>query len=154
MAIKLPPPPVQESELNQNWKNWFLKVKDILTGISSLSWTLIDFTNSSITDILERKHNDLQDKQGGTTDEYYHLSLANFTDLTDSGNTTLHYHSDDRNRANHTGTQLLSTISDAGTAASQSGLSTTVTLAALTGGGITGSLTFTNGVLTSKVDPT
>ena len=96
MAIKLPPPPVQESELNQNWKNWFLKVKDMLTGISSLSWSLIDFTNSSITDILERKHNDLQDNQGGTTDEYYHLSLANYADLTDSGDTSLHYHNADR----------------------------------------------------------
>jgi hypothetical protein len=29
-----------------------------------------------------------------------------------SGNTTTHYHADDRNRANHTGTQLSSTISD------------------------------------------
>lgn len=32
--------------------------------------------------------------------------------LTESGNTTLHYHSTDRDRANHTGTQTTSTISD------------------------------------------
>ena len=32
--------------------------------------------------------------------------------MTDGGDSTLHYHSSDRDRANHTGTQLLSTISD------------------------------------------
>lgn len=31
------------------------------------------------------------------------LSAANATDLTDGGDTSLHYHSSDRNRANHTG---------------------------------------------------
>lgn len=35
-----------------------------------------------------------------------------------------------------------------------SGLTTTVTLAKITGGGTDGSLTFTNGILTAKVDPT
>lgn len=34
------------------------------------------------------------------------------TDLTDGGDTTLHIHAADRARANHTGTQLASTISD------------------------------------------
>lgn len=45
------------------------------------------------------------------------ISDINATDLTDAGDTILHYHSSDRDRTNHTGTQLLSTISDAGTAA-------------------------------------
>lgn len=68
------------------------------------------------------QHNALLGLQGGVTDEYYHLSaaeLANFNILVGSGDTVLHYHSADRARANHTGTQLLSTISDAGTIASQ-----------------------------------
>lgn len=34
------------------------------------------------------------------------------TDLTDGGDSTLHYHASDRNRANHTGTQTSATISD------------------------------------------
>ena len=34
------------------------------------------------------------------------------TDLTDGGDSTLHYHASDRDRANHTGTQTASTISD------------------------------------------
>jgi len=44
--------------------------------------------------------------------EVNNISDANATDLTDSGETTLHYHDADRARANHTGTQLASTISD------------------------------------------
>jgi hypothetical protein len=40
------------------------------------------------------------------------MSDANVTDLTDGGNTSLHYHSTDRSRSNHTGTQAASTISD------------------------------------------
>ena len=40
------------------------------------------------------------------------ISDVNATDLTDGGDSTLHFHSSDRARANHTGTQLASTISD------------------------------------------
>ena len=58
----------------------------------------------------------LDDIPDGTS--YVRVSATNHTDLTDSGDTTLHYHSTDRDRANHTGTQTLSTISDAGSIAS------------------------------------
>lgn len=44
--------------------------------------------------------------------EVNNISDANATDLTDGGDSTLHYHSADRNRANHTGTQTALTISD------------------------------------------
>lgn len=57
-------------------------------------------------------HNALTGLQGGTTGEYYHLTSAQHTDLTDAGDSALHYHSSDRSRAVHTGTQLMSTISD------------------------------------------
>lgn len=40
------------------------------------------------------------------------LSDTDKTDLTDAWDTALHYHSSDRNRSNHTGTQTASTISD------------------------------------------
>ncbi len=40
------------------------------------------------------------------------VSAANLNILDDGGDTTLHYHSADRSRANHTGTQTASTISD------------------------------------------
>ncbi|MEE9352371.1 MAG: hypothetical protein V3U78_08930 [Thiotrichaceae bacterium] len=44
--------------------------------------------------------------------EVNNISDVNATDLTDAGDTALHFHSTDRARANHTGTQLASTISD------------------------------------------
>lgn len=43
---------------------------------------------------------------------YWRLTNSNITDLTDLWDSTLHYHSTDRNRANHTWTQTASTISD------------------------------------------
>lgn len=83
-------------------------------------------------------HNNLSGKQGGVDpDEFYHLSaaeLASFGILVGSGDTALHYHSADRARANHTGTQLLGTISDAGTMAAEDAND----YLPKTGGGITG----------------
>ena len=63
-------------------------------------------------------HNTLGGLQGGSVNEYYHLTLAQHGDLTGAGDTALHWHSSDRARANHTGTQLASTISDFQTAVS------------------------------------
>ncbi len=40
------------------------------------------------------------------------ITVANLNSLDDGVNSTLHFHDSDRNRANHTGTQLASTISD------------------------------------------
>jgi len=45
------------------------------------------------------------------------ISAANLNTLDDGANTALHFHDSDRARANHTGTQLASTISDFNTAA-------------------------------------
>ncbi len=44
--------------------------------------------------------------------EVNNISDINASDLTDGGNSALHHHSSDRNRSNHTGVQLASTISD------------------------------------------
>lgn len=52
-------------------------------------------------------------------DDSRFLTSGEKTDLTDGNDSTAHFHAADRNRANHTGTQTLSTISDAGTAASR-----------------------------------
>jgi hypothetical protein len=57
-------------------------------------------------------HSNLSGLQGGTSNEYYHLTSAQHTDLTDSDDCTIHYHASDRARANHTGTQSCSTLSD------------------------------------------
>jgi hypothetical protein len=40
------------------------------------------------------------------------MTVANLNSLDDGVNSTLHFHDADRARANHTGTQLASTVSD------------------------------------------
>lgn len=143
-----------------------MAVKNAINNLrADLKWSNLDFTGSNITDIVNRSHQNLNNLQGGSSTERYHVSATQataiaafnatqWTDLTDNGDTTIHYHASDRARANHTGTQTLATISDAGTAASQSGLSVTITTAPITGGGTTGSMTFTNGVLTAQTPAT
>ena len=53
-------------------------------------------------------HNDLSGLQGGALNEYYHLTAAQATDLTDAGDSSLHFHATDRNLANASGTLAVS----------------------------------------------
>lgn len=104
---------------------------DIVTAING-SETLIDDNNLSaeVNDAISKRHSHSNKAVlDGTTASYTtaeetklsgieagaevnNISDLDVTDLTDGGDTTLHYHSADRNRANHTGTQPASTISD------------------------------------------
>lgn len=162
---RIPPPPTSSKD-GTIWNNWYLSIKDAINNVrTDLKWVNLDFTGSTLTDIQSKSHQDLDSLQGGSSTERYHITStqataiaafndSQWTDLTDNGESTLHYHASDRERANHTGTQTLATISDAGTAASQSGLSVVITTAPVTGGGTTGSMTFTNGVLTAQTPAT
>jgi len=64
-------------------------------------------TQNDLTDTLKTKLDGIE-----TGAEVNNISDANATDLTDAGDSTLHYHATDRARTNHTGTQTASTISD------------------------------------------
>ena len=96
----LPPAPVRDPWGSYTWEEWFRRLRDRATAsLTSVTWTGIDFTGSSLTNILDRDHNDLTTIQGGTSAEYYHLTSAQhtnltgtsttFTDLITTGNTTL-----------------------------------------------------------------
>jgi hypothetical protein len=50
------------------------------------AWQVL-FTASSLVN-----HNSTAGKQGGTTDEYYHLTQAQHTDLTDGNEASIHHH--------------------------------------------------------------
>lgn len=140
-----PPPPTKEPIFDR----WVHLLWQRVTQAGQILWNTLDFSGSNITDLATRNHNDLQNLDAG---DYKHFTAANYTDLTDSGDSTLHYHASDRARANHTGTQALSTISDAGTMAGQDADAVAITggSAALdtldldktiTGGGTTGAQT-------------
>jgi len=60
---------------------WLFLLWKRINSAAGMTWSLIDKTGSNLTDIETRNHNDLQTKQGGTTDEYYHLTSAQHTDL-------------------------------------------------------------------------
>ena len=80
MPSTLPPPPAQEpSKDTYVWINWFQQLYQYITLIGRISWTVIDFASSNITDIVSRAHNDLTTFQGGNTTERYHLTSAQHT---------------------------------------------------------------------------
>jgi hypothetical protein len=103
MAFNLPPPPSIGDVNTPEWKRWFFSLQTFLTNLLPVSFTTLDFTGSNLTSIETRNHNDLQSIQGGDVDEYYHLSEDEHTELTDGGDTTLHFHSSDRDLANASG---------------------------------------------------
>lgn len=159
----LPPPPINDKPGSFTWLEWYRQLRNYVSTSGSVPWYIINFSGSNLTDIALRDHNNLQGLQGGDAGEQYHLTVnqvsdllsnTDKTDLTDGGDSTLHYHATDRDRANHTGTQDVGTITGLGTAATESGLSVTITTAKLTSGGTDGSMTFTNGVLTSQTPAT
>lgn len=84
-----PPPPTGNDPASPAFRDWFYKIQKSLTTIL---FTDLDFTGSNLTSILTRNHNDLQSIQGGASNDYYHLTSADKTDLTDGGATTLHKH--------------------------------------------------------------
>lgn len=94
MPAILPPSPNGVPPGHSFWNDWYEKLRMIINDVATsiVQWTAISFTGSNITDIQSRDHNNLQNLQGGTAGEKYHLSLAQNTALTSGGVTALHTH--------------------------------------------------------------
>ena len=123
-------PPIKEDNFSPAFQRWLARVHELLAPVSSaglMLWANVSKVGSNLTDLETRNHADLQNINTAT---YTHLSSTNATDLTDGGDSTLHYHATDRTRANHTGTQLAATISDFSTAVAASGSAPVTTGAA------------------------
>lgn len=78
---KLPPTPVGVPPGHSYWNDWYEKLRDLIDNAVQF-FSDLDFTGSNITSIATRNHNDLQNFQGGTSAEYYHLTNAQHTALT------------------------------------------------------------------------
>lgn len=109
--MALQPPPINDVEGTFTFKEWLNTLyKYVSAAAGSIPWASVSKDGSSLADLTTKNHYDLDNISGSS--EGYHLSSVNHTDLTDGGESTLHYHASDRSRANHTGTQIASTISD------------------------------------------
>ena len=72
----LPPPPLQDPQGSFGWLEWYRQLRDYISTASSIPWNIIQFSGSKLSDLQQRSHSDLQNIQGGTPSERYHLTLA------------------------------------------------------------------------------
>jgi len=80
-ANALPPPPIQDKPGSFTWLEWYRQLRAYVSTSGSVPWYVINFAGSNITDIALRDHDSLQNIQGGTAGEHYHLTAAEHTAL-------------------------------------------------------------------------
>lgn len=87
MAAGVPPPPLNSPNGSYYWLEWYTNLTNFLNG-QNIPWSNINFTNSNITDIKTRNHNDLQNISGGynvlALKSIFHLAGAGYVDSTAS----------------------------------------------------------------------
>ena len=84
MAQLLPPIPKEPIEPNSHvWREWFNSIRNVIVNTAQgvIAWASLNFAGSNIKDIVTRNHNDLQTIQGGTANQYYHLTATQLTNL-------------------------------------------------------------------------
>ena len=92
MAENIPRLPLA-FEKDHNIRLWFAKVLRRVYADNVFPWSIIDFTDSNITDIETRNHDDLQDISGGAAGDNHHLTQSQHDTLTDGSEAdSLHVH--------------------------------------------------------------
>lgn len=76
--VPLAPPPPTKDPIFDRWVHLLWRR---LTQAGQILWSTIDTNGSNLTDITTRNHNDLQAIQGGTTNQYYHMTAAEDSEL-------------------------------------------------------------------------
>jgi hypothetical protein len=87
MASGLPPPPTRAASGDFAWTSWYNQLYTLLSTTGSVSWALVNKAGSSIADLATKNHNLLTSMQGGTSGQYYHLTAAEHTYLSNIVNT-------------------------------------------------------------------
>ena len=82
MATGLPPPPINDQPGSFTWLEWYRQLRNYISTNGSVPWYVINFAGSNITDIATRDHDQLQNIDGGTAGEHYHLTAAQHSALT------------------------------------------------------------------------
>jgi len=87
-----PPPPITHMGMNDPaWRDWLYKVNNRIQKDGQIAWTQLSFLGSSLANIADRKHNDLQDIQGGAAGDHYHITKSTYSDLNEVVTTTANY---------------------------------------------------------------
>ena len=90
---RLPKPPIHDETLSYSWRAWLNRLYVRANDAGQIAGTQVDLALSNLVDIGTRLHNDLQNIQGGTTAEYYHLTSLQNSTLTNGSNAdSLHTH--------------------------------------------------------------
>ena len=85
----IPPIPIDAPFASYSWVDWYQKVRRAINEAQNLRWSqFTDFTGSNLNQLATRNHNDLQNIQGGSATENYHLTAAQNTAI-DSGITVV-----------------------------------------------------------------
>jgi hypothetical protein len=79
MAGGLPPPPTRAASGDFAWTAWNNELYKLLSTQGAVSWSQINKSGSSISDLQNKNHNLLTSMQGGTSNEYYHMTSAQAT---------------------------------------------------------------------------
>ncbi len=79
MASGLPPPPINDKPGSFTWLEWYRQLRNYVSTTGSVPWYIINFSGSNITDIAQRAHNNLQNLQGGSSGQMYHLNSAEYS---------------------------------------------------------------------------
>lgn len=86
----LPPFPIKSvSSLPYQFQEWMRQLNLFITSASgSIPWNNVSKVGANLTDLPIRLHNTLQSIQGGTTNEYYHLTAAQHAAIASLGTFT------------------------------------------------------------------
>lgn len=79
--MSLPPPPTNANPGSYAWSDWYYKLVKYYSTTGSVPWEVVGKTGSNLTDIVTRRHDNLQAIQGGVAGEYYHLSAAQIANV-------------------------------------------------------------------------
>ncbi len=83
-----------------------------LTGNAAFDRWLRLYVSGNTTTTTEAATTDHTALQNLNSANFTHLTASQASSLTNGADSVLHFHSEDRDRANHTGTQTADTISD------------------------------------------
>lgn len=81
-----------------SFDRWIFRLWKRIVSDGQVAWDQIILAGANLVDIGTRNHADLQNIN---TASYTHLTATQATDLTDAGESALHYHASDRLVSNH-----------------------------------------------------